>query len=91
MIAAKSLAPNCKIMWRRCYGNGAMEEWSTPVNWEEDPAIKAKRPIAIIYFCIVLRHCTMCLVDELFTRLRAQGDDIVYWNSITVLVEVART
>jgi len=24
-------------------GDDAAEEWSTPVNWEEDPAIKAKR------------------------------------------------
>jgi len=23
--------------------NDAAEEWSTPVNWEEDPAIKAER------------------------------------------------
>jgi len=24
-------------------GNDDAEEWSTPVNWEEDPAIKAER------------------------------------------------
>jgi len=24
-------------------GDDASEEWSTPVNWEEDPVIKAKR------------------------------------------------
>jgi len=24
-------------------GDDAPEEWSTPVNWEEDPAIKAER------------------------------------------------
>jgi len=24
-------------------GDDAVEEWSTPVNWEEDPAIKTER------------------------------------------------
>jgi len=24
-------------------GGDAVEEWSTPVNWEENPAVKAKR------------------------------------------------
>jgi len=25
------------------HGDDAAEEWSTPVKWEEDPAVKAKR------------------------------------------------
>jgi len=35
-------------------GDDAAEGWSTPVNWEEDPAIKAerRRRINYIYFRI---------------------------------------
>jgi len=36
--ACASIMPKTKIS-----GNDAAEKWSTSVNWEEDPAVKAKR------------------------------------------------
>jgi len=41
-------------------GDDAAEEWSTPVNWEEDPAIKAerKRRIGVQGFFLILRYPT---------------------------------
>jgi len=33
----------CASMMPKTRGDGAAEEWSTPVNWEEDPVIMAQR------------------------------------------------
>jgi len=44
-------------------GDDTAEEWSTPVNWEEDPAIKAKQRRSIFLTKIAIIAC-LCLHDQ---------------------------
>jgi len=52
-------------------GDDAAEEWSNPVNWEEDSAIKAewRRRFARLVLDMECRVCSLiCLDETLFTN-----------------------